>query len=149
VDKQRDGSGEVAFRLGKVDVFADRSEHLNLNHIWEACGRLEGKEPWRYFVKPEKQSFIRDLAKDVGVEARALFSCNDQSNVWAHWQIAIDYAGMVSNQFKIAVGKAVREWVEEQRSPGLKFRRGAEVYLKLGYDAEWRNAPRGRSNAHL
>ncbi len=134
MDKQE---SSVAFRLSGIDVLADGKDLLSLRAIWVATGSRGGKEPWRFASNPDTGSFIRQLAVDLKTDSRSLIVYRGPDDIWVHWQVAVKYAGFVSNAFQIAVGKAVKEWIEERRSPELKVDRAIGAWQAQGLPLDW------------
>lgn len=137
--QRSDSRPRPAFTLNEVRVLANDSHLLSMLSVFLAAGAPKGREPWRYMNNPDRRRFIDDLARDLGMKSVDLvhFGGSDPNDYFVHPQVIIDYAGEINNRFKIAIGKAIKEWAEEELDPGLKVERGIQAYRDRGLSDEW------------
>jgi hypothetical protein len=144
--------GELAIRSKTIDYMGrqilicfDDDKLVSLTDIWIGAGRPENSDPGQWLRSQHAKSFIASLATRLNMQishikktvrgkglARGL-----PAGSYAHWQVALEYAGWISHEFRQLIHEAFREWVEEQYDPGLKLERGIDLFHKMEKDDEW------------
>jgi hypothetical protein len=124
---------------GDVEV-RDKNGLISLTDMWIAADKPFGKhEPilWGLEVGSE---FIDFIAKkyNVGRENVYKTSRGKFGGVWAHWQIALDYAKYLSPEFHAWANQVIKERVEEDHDPELGIERSRDrainTWKKQGKD---------------
>jgi hypothetical protein len=130
----------VALTYGGVNMMFDDRRLVSLNQMWEAAGKTEGKEPWRWAETEQAKGFIADLARSSNLANNEIWKSKRGRHLggtWAHWQVALAYAKYLFHEFHRFGNEAFREWVEEKADPDLKAHRAVEGYRRRGRDDAW------------
>ncbi len=145
---------------GDVQVRNDAHGFISLNDMWMAAGCPVGKlEPKKWGQKPyEKTSgssgrksisggpgyeFIDFMSNKLKVNASDLYKTprGRFGGTWAHWQIALAYAKYLSPEFHAWANQAIKDRIEEDRSPELGITRSRdraiENWRKQGKDDDY------------
>lgn len=88
----------------------------NLTQIWEASPHSKDsrRSPAAYITSGSGRSFIESLAWKAGVPAERLIYRDGSGWWWATHQIAMDYTGTISNEFKILVYECAGRWAKRK-----------------------------------
>lgn len=129
-----------------IAIAFEGKEKVSLTDLWKAAGSPENKQPTQWVRWPQTQEFIKSLAQKLNV-------CNTHNAIiqakrggktpgtWAHWQLALTYAQMLSPELHMFVNQCFVERVQEENNPELAITRGRErairKWKKEGRSDEW------------
>lgn len=146
-DRQRwHGTREpLALIPGNAEQFYDHERELyNLTAMWRAAGCPKSKRPAAWMQTEQAKEFVAELNIANG------YIKSDQGRTggtWAHWQVAVEYAGYLSPAFAIQWNEYAAAYIRgEQRTDMVPYaapptdlvvRRLDTVESKLDQVIEW------------
>lgn len=146
---------------GDVHVRNDAQGFINLTDMWIAAGTPEGKQnPYEWSRAPRAKKsgssgktsitggpgfeFIEFIAKELNTGADRIYKTTRGKfgGTWAHWQIALAYAKYLSPEFHAWANQAIKDRIEEDRSPELGITRSRDRAIE-----NWRK--QGKSEEYI
>lgn len=128
---------------GDVQVRQDARGFISLNDMWVAAGCPEGKHDPRRWKDKAGLEFIKFIAEKLNVPSGDIYKTTRGKfgGTWAHWQIALAYAKYLSPEFHAWANQAIKDRIEEDRSPELGITRSRdraiENWRKQGKDDDY------------
>lgn len=122
------------------------SDFVNLTSLWEMCGCPENQKPAQWARLPETERLISQTLIEQGFQNEGKSHIiktrrGKGGGTWAHWKLALDYAGYLSVELKSLYYDWVRERIEENSNPELAYDRGrnraADGWKKQGKSDKW------------
>ena len=129
----------VFLNYNGFDISGDESNLINLTELWSANGGT-GPRPYEWSRTSRGRAFIESLEGRLNAGRSRIWQSRrgrHGGGVWAHWQIALEYAGHLSVELRHLVHAAVREFVKEEKDPELKISRAIEAYRRKGKSESW------------
>lgn len=130
----------VVLEFNGVAIQADGDKRFSITDVWKATGSKANKRPVDWMKTDAAKEFIEALARELEVVPDHFIKSKRGKNIggtWAHWQVMLAYAKWVSPEFHIFANDAVRQWIEEDRDPGLKLDRAVDRMKAAGRTARW------------
>lgn len=100
----------------------------SLIFFWELAGKPENQRPAQWMRLPETVKLIEQLSKELNVGKSHIIktSRGKGGGTFAHWKLALDYAGYLSVELRSAYYDWVRDRIEEESNPDLAASRGVD-----------------------
>lgn len=122
------------------------AEMISLTSLWEMAGKPENQSPYKWSRLPETKRLIDQILAEKGIPKRdikTLYSAKAGKGgaTWAHWKLALDYAGYLSIELKSLFLGWMRDRIQEDANPDLAVERGRDraiaTWRKQGKSEEW------------
>lgn len=105
----------LALIPSNAEHFYDNAQgKYNLTAMWRGAGCPRSKKPNTWLTLPSTVEFLAELnAKEFGIHSAR----GGAGGTWAHWQVAVEYAGYLSPAFAIQWNEYARAYLEGKTRP--------------------------------
>ncbi len=130
----------LALIPGNADRFYDRERGLyNLTAMWRGAGCPRSKKPTDWQCIPSTIEFLAELnAGFSGIKAER----GRTGGTWAHWQVAVEYAGYLSPAFAIQWNEFAAAYLRGEQRPDIAQRAPDNVPVVVYAEQSQRNHDR-------
>ena len=114
----------LALIPGNAEQFYDRERQMySLTAMWRAAGCPKNRTPAAWLRLPDTQRFLAELAEQTMGESHSLADINSAEGraggTWAHWQVAVEYAGYLSPSFAIQWNEYAAAYIRGEQRPDV------------------------------
>lgn len=132
-------ANNLTFKFNGIRLQPQDDSLFPLNTLYEMAGCPENKQPYEWKRLPQSQELIKQLCRELNTEkSRILKSKRGKGGgSFAHWKLALDYAGYLSVELRSAYYDWIKAYIEEEANPDLKIHRAIDKYRKEGKSEAW------------
>jgi hypothetical protein len=133
------------FSHNGITVFLE-DDFISLTRLWEMSGSPQEQRPNDWKVLPETDKLITQMLAEQGLQntekSGIIKSKRGRGGgTFAHWKLALDYAGYLSPALKSKFYDWIKERIEEESNPDLAYERGRDravrKWKQQGKDDKW------------
>lgn len=129
----------VVLNYNGFDISGDDAQLINITELWISNGSV-GARPYDWSRTVKGKKFLESVEAKLNTSRDRIWQSRrgrHGGGVWAHWQVALEYAGHLSVELRQLLNSAVREFVKEEKDPELKISRAIESYRRKGKSESW------------
>jgi hypothetical protein len=132
-------ANNLTFQFNGIRLQPQDDSLFALNTLYEMAGRPENKEPAQWKRLPQTEKLVAQIAKELNMDKSHILKSKrgKGGGSFAHWKLAMDYAGYLSVELRSAYYDWIRQFLEEEANPDLKIKRAIDKYRKAGKSEDW------------
>jgi len=114
-------------------------QQINLNQLYESVGKPPNQDPRQWKRLSHTQALIQQISQELNVGFSHILKSKrgKGGGTFAHWKLALDYAGYLSPELRSTFYDVIRQFVDEEVHPEKGVNRSIKNWQRQGKSQRW------------